>query len=93
MSYKEHVTYKEESIVAKRMAPQIYRYECPLTGAKYKTTRAAPKPTELVSIRGYYELHPEEDDRPEHIKREVIAMQVDEELPEESELGEESEEE
>ena len=50
---------------------QIFKYECTLTGEVYKTTREAPNPDDLVSVKAYYELHPENDDRPEKIKKEL----------------------
>ncbi len=50
---------------------KIYRYECTMTGDVYKTTREAPSPDDLVSVESYYELHPEEDDRPEKVKKEL----------------------
>lgn len=55
----------------RKIRKQIYRYECTLTGETYKTTREAAHPDELVSIKAYYELHPEDDDRPEKIKKEL----------------------
>lgn len=50
---------------------KVYEYNCTLTGEKFLTNREAPHPNELVSVKGYYELHPEDDDRPEVIKRQV----------------------
>lgn len=50
---------------------QIFEYECTMTGETFKTTRRAPNPEELVSVKAYYELNPENDDRPERIKREA----------------------
>ena len=48
---------------------KIYRYQCTMTEEEFKTTREAPNPDELISIKAYYEMHPEEDDRPENIKK------------------------
>ena len=42
-----------------------------MTGDIYKTTREAPSPDDLVSVNSYYELNPEEDDRPENIKKQL----------------------
>ena len=42
-----------------------------MTSEVYKTTREAPSPDDLVSVSAYYELNPEEDDRPEKIKKEL----------------------
>ncbi len=44
-----------------------------MTGETFKTTREAPNPSELVSVKAYYELNPEEDDRPEEIKKQIQA--------------------
>lgn len=54
-----------------RKKKQIYDYECTITGERFKTTRQAPNPDELISVQAYYELNPEKDDRPEKIKREL----------------------
>ena len=50
---------------------KIYRYECTMTAEVYKTTRQAPNPDDLVSVNAYYELHPEEDDCPETVKKQL----------------------
>lgn len=39
-----------------------------MTDEEFKTTRQAPHPDELISLEAYYEMNPEKDDRPEHIK-------------------------
>lgn len=57
--------------MAKKFKKQIFRYECTMTGESFKTTREAPRPDELMSVKAYYEMHPEMDDRPEHIKKEL----------------------
>lgn len=46
-----------------------------MTGETFKTTRRAPHPEDLVSIKAYYELNPEKDDRPERTKREAEQTQ------------------
>ena len=51
--------------MAKKKFQMTYKYECSLSGEVYKTTKEAANPDELVSIKAYYELNPEEDDRPE----------------------------
>ena len=58
-------------MVRKRIKREIFRYQCSVTGEEFKTTRKVENPDELVSLAAYYELHPEMDDRPENIKREV----------------------
>lgn len=55
--------------MARRKREQkIYVYECTLTGDEYKVTQKADNPDDLVSVKAYYELNPEKDDRPKHIK-------------------------
>jgi hypothetical protein len=61
-------------IIGERMAKRkkfqtSYTYECSLTGESFKVTEKAPNPDELISVKAYYELNPEKDDRPEHIKK------------------------
>ncbi|WP_155897074.1 hypothetical protein [Bacteriovorax sp. BSW11_IV] len=55
----------------RKFKKQIYRYECTMTGEAFKTTREAPNPNDLVSVKAYYELNPDEDDRPEEIKKQL----------------------
>jgi len=57
--------------VARKQKKEIFRYDCSLTGETYKTTKKAKTPEDLISVTAYYELHPENDDRPEHIKKEL----------------------
>lgn len=57
--------------MAKKRAKKFYHYECTLSGKKFTRTEKAENAEELVSVEAYYELHPDEDDRPEHIKKEV----------------------
>jgi hypothetical protein len=54
--------------VARKKERKIYTYECTLTGEKFKTTREAPNPEELVSVAGYYQLNTDNDDRPLKVK-------------------------
>ena len=53
----------------KRKSVQTYHYKCTITEQEFKTTREAPSPDELVSVKAWYELNPEEDDRPESVKK------------------------
>lgn len=57
--------------MARKKNIQTYRYKCTITEEEFKTTRKAENPDDLVSVNAYYELHPEKDDRPEHIKKEL----------------------
>ncbi|OUR97214.1 hypothetical protein A9Q84_12880 [Halobacteriovorax marinus] len=55
--------------MARKQKKEIFRYDCSLTGETYKTTKKAKNPEDLISVTAYYELHPENDDRPEHITK------------------------
>ena len=55
---------------------RFYDYKCSLTGEKFRMTKEAKNPNELISVKGYYELHPEKDDRPEVIKKKVKAEEI-----------------
>ncbi|MCY4643990.1 MAG: hypothetical protein OXB88_05175 [Bacteriovoracales bacterium] len=55
---------------------QLYDYECSLSGEKFRMTKPAPNPSELISVKAYYELYPEKDDRPEVIKKRAQAQEV-----------------
>lgn len=67
----------KEKAVAKKINrnKQIFEYECTMTGEQFKTTRRAPNPDDLISVKAYYDMNPEKDDRPERIKREVDQTQ------------------
>ncbi|MBL6988870.1 MAG: hypothetical protein ISR65_03795 [Bacteriovoracaceae bacterium] len=55
--------------MARRSYVQTYKYQCSLTEETFTTTKQAQNPEELISVAAYYDMHPEEDDRPEHIKK------------------------
>lgn len=55
----------------RRREKMTYNYECTLTGEQYVTTEKAPNPKELVSVKAYYDMHPEMDDRPAVIKKKL----------------------
>ena len=57
-----------------------YNYECSLTGEEFVTTEKAQHPKELLSVKAYYEMHPEDDDRPAVIKKK-LGLPVTEEKP------------
>ncbi len=59
--------------MARKKSKRIYNYKCSLTEENFKTTREAAHPDELVSVKAYYDMHPEEDDRPLHIKKKIEA--------------------
>jgi hypothetical protein len=48
-----------------------YNYECSLTAEQFVLTERAQNPKELLSIKAYYEMHPEMDDRPALIKKKL----------------------
>ncbi len=50
---------------------KTFQYSCVLTGETYETTKKASSEEELLSIEAYYEMNPEMDDRPEHIKNKL----------------------
>ena len=54
--------------MARRKTKKVYTYHCSLTDKVYKTTKEASNPEELISVAAYYEMHPDKDDRPEHVK-------------------------
>lgn len=51
---------------------ETFYYQCTMSGRRFKTNRQAPRPDELVSVAAYYELNPEEDDRPAKIKMQQL---------------------
>jgi hypothetical protein len=56
-------------LAKRKKEKKIYKYDCSLTGETYKLTAQAQNPEELVSVKSWYEMHPEKDDRPEDIKK------------------------
>lgn len=54
--------------MARKKFKKIYRYSCTLTGEEFKVTTEAKNPDDLMSVKAFYEMNPERDDRPEHIK-------------------------
>ena len=59
------------SIMKRRREKITYNYECSLTGEQYVTTEKAAHPKELLSVKGYYEMNPDMDDRPAVIKKKL----------------------
>ena len=55
----------------KRREETFYDYTCTITTETYRTTRKAPNESELTSIPAYYQLHAEEDDRPDTILKQL----------------------
>lgn len=50
---------------------KFYKYECAMTGEQYTVTAKAENPDDLMSVKAYYEMHPEKDDRPADIKKKL----------------------
>ncbi len=57
--------------MVKKKVKMFYKYDCNMTGESYKTTAKAPNESDLVSVRGYYQLNIDKDDRPEYIKKQT----------------------
>jgi hypothetical protein len=55
----------------RRREKMTYNYECTITGEAFVTTEKAPNPKELVSIKAFYELNPDMDDRPAITKKKL----------------------
>lgn len=55
-------------MVKKKKEKTFYKYQCTLTGEEFITTKAAAHPDELMSVKAYYDMHPEDDDRPKVMK-------------------------
>ena len=61
--------------MAKRKYKRTYNYKCSITEEEFTTTREAPHPEELISVKAYYELNPDKDDRPEAVKKELTQQE------------------
>ena len=57
--------------MAKKTYKEIYEYECTMTAEKFKVTKKSDTPENLISVQAYYDMNPEEDDRPAHIKKQT----------------------
>lgn len=55
----------------RRREKMTYTYECSLTGEQFITTEKAKEPKELLSVKAYYEMHPDMDDRPAIVKKKL----------------------
>ncbi len=54
--------------MSKKKIKKIYKYECTMTGEAFKTIAEVKHSDELVSVKAYYELNPDKDDRPNDVK-------------------------
>jgi hypothetical protein len=57
--------------VKRRRERVVFNYECSLTGEAFTLTEKAPNPKDLVTVKAYYELNPEMDDRPAVVKKKL----------------------
>jgi len=48
-----------------------YTYECSLSGEEFVMSVKAANPKELLTVKAYYEMHPDMDDRPAIIKKKL----------------------
>jgi hypothetical protein len=55
----------------RRRERMTYNYECSLTGEQFVMTEKAPNPKDLLSVKAYYDMHPDMDDRPAIIKKKL----------------------
>ncbi len=72
--YYKYFIYKKGLTLSRRNRKpekKIYRYECSLTGEKYKMTEKAEHPDDLMSVKAYYQMHPDDDDRPLVVKKQL----------------------
>lgn len=58
-------------VARRKKEKKIYKYECTITGDQYTLTEKAENPDDLTSVKAYYEMHPEKDDRPADIKKKL----------------------
>ena len=42
-----------------------------MTAEKFKVTKKSDTPENLISVQAYYDMNPEEDDRPANIKKQT----------------------
>jgi hypothetical protein len=48
-----------------------YNYQCSLTAEEFVLTEKAAHPKELLSVKAFYEMNPDMDDRPAIIKKKL----------------------
>jgi hypothetical protein len=69
--YKGRIKSIRERQMAKKSYKQYFNYKCTITEEEFRVTKKSENPEELVSVNAYYELHPDEDDRPEAVKKQL----------------------
>ena len=55
----------------RRREKVTYNYQCSLTAEEFVMTEKAPQPKELLSVKAWYEMNPDQDDRPAVIKKKL----------------------
>ena len=55
--------------MGKKNYQEFYEYECTMTNEKYKVTKKAPNPENLISVQAFYEIKPEAGDRTKNNKK------------------------
>jgi hypothetical protein len=55
----------------RRREKVTYNYQCSLTGEEFVMTEKAENPKDLLSVKAYYEMNPDMDDRPAVIKKKL----------------------
>jgi hypothetical protein len=55
----------------RRREKMTYNYECSLTGEQFTTTERSANPKELLSVKAFYEMNPDKDDRPAVVKKKL----------------------
>ena len=63
----------------RRREKVTYNYTCSLTNEEYVLTEKAANPKDLVSVKAYYELNPDMDDRPAVVKKKLGIAATNEE--------------
>lgn len=55
----------------RRREKVTYAYQDSLTGEEFILTEKAQNPKELLSVKSYYEMNPDMDDRPAIVKKKL----------------------
>jgi hypothetical protein len=53
-----------------------YNYQCSLTAEEFVMTEKAPNPKELLTVKAFYEMNPDLDDRPAKKRRPRVPHSV-----------------
>jgi hypothetical protein len=48
-----------------------YNYQCSLTGEEFVMTEKAAHPKDLLTVKAFYEMNPDLDDRPAIVKKKL----------------------